>query len=82
MSLWSDYAGNTDVRTFRFLSYSPLAEWIKSNEKFAHWTVFTGSRTTDIDGNGKAELVVSVKDGIITNRSEDKNQDSEHAIHY
>jgi hypothetical protein len=76
MSLWNDYAGNADVRTFRFLSYSPLAEWIKSNEKFAHWTVFTGSRTTDIDGNGKAELVVSVKDGIITNRSEDKNQDS------
>lgn len=75
LSLWEKYDGNNDVRTFRFLAYSPLADWIKSNEKFAWWADYTGKRTVDTDNNGRPELVVEVKNGIVINRSEDKNQD-------
>lgn len=75
LALWKKFDGNNDVRTFRFLTYSPLAEWIKANDEFAQWAVYSGKRTVDIDGNGKAELTIEVKDGIIINRSEDKNQD-------
>lgn len=75
LSLWKEYDGNNDVRTFRFLTYSPLGEWIKSNEDFAQWVTFSGVRVVDTDDNGKPELTVKVKDGIVINRSEDKNQD-------
>lgn len=75
LSLWEKYDGNSDVRTFRFLTYSPLADWIKSSKKFAWWANYTGKRMVDTDNDGKSELVVEVKNGIVINRSEDKNQD-------
>lgn len=75
LSLWDKYDGNSDVRTFKFLAYSPLAEWIKSNEKFAGWADYTGRRIVDTDDNGVPELVAEVKNGIVVKRSEDKNQD-------
>lgn len=75
LSLWEKYDGNSDVRTFRFLAYSPLADWIKSGGKFAGWLNYTGKRVTDTDNNGRPELIVEVKNGIVINRSEDKNQD-------
>ena len=75
LSLWKKYDGNSDVRTFRFLTYSPLADWIKTNDEFASWAVYTGKRIVDVDDNGNAELAIKVKNGIVINRSEDKNQD-------
>lgn len=75
LALWEKYDGNGDARTFRFLSYSPLADWIRSNEKFAGWADYTGVRVIDVDDNGVSELTAEVKNGIVVKRIEDKNQD-------